>query len=60
LASIGDLVAVIYRSDRDEKNNPDEYIHYFDKEPILASDGDGEKLYILDYSGVVTERGIEG
>lgn len=62
LLSIGDLSAVIYKSNRDtgEDGEQEEFIHYFDNEPILATSGTGKDLFILDYTGSVTEKGIEG
>lgn len=59
LVQVGDLVEIVYKSDKfDGKMR--EYVHTFGKEkPILAAGANG-KLYIIGGKYKITSRGIEG
>lgn len=59
LVHLGSLVGIIYRSKKgDGKTNA--YIHFMEKPPFLASNPEGNQLYIVGGNYHVTERGIEG
>jgi hypothetical protein len=57
---LGELVGVIYRSDRGQRGSPRNYIHFMENPPRLASNAEGTQLYIVGGNYRVTERGIEG
>jgi hypothetical protein len=59
LVSVGDLEAVIYRSEKSGKSEP--YVHFFDDPtPVLATSVDGEELHIVGGRARVDKRGIVG
>ena len=60
LVKIGKLRGLIYSSDKGERGCPKSYIHFMEKEPLLACDARGKQLYILGGNYRVTRRGIEG
>jgi hypothetical protein len=57
---LGELVGVIYRSDKGQPGSPRNYIHFMEHPPRLASNAEGTQLYIVGGSYRVTSRGIEG
>ena len=57
---LGELVGVIYRSDRRQRGSPKNYIHFLENPPRLTSNAEGTQLYIIGGSYRVTPRGIEG
>jgi hypothetical protein len=60
LTELGELVGVIYRSDRRTPGRARTYIHFMQDRPRLASDATGRQLYVVGGSYRVTARGIEG
>jgi hypothetical protein len=60
LTDLGELVGVIYRSDRRTPGRARTYIHFMRDRPRLARDASGRQLYVLGGSYRVTARGIEG
>lgn len=59
LIPVGQLDGVLYTTIRDGKK--ESYIHEFKKpnsQPLLATDADGEQLYILEGNYKFTEKGI--
>jgi hypothetical protein len=59
MVELGDLLGVIYRSDRGRPGRPRTYIHLMRYPPILASDVEGRQLYVVGGRYRVTGRGIE-
>jgi hypothetical protein len=61
LAPLGELRGLIYRP-RPAFNGdaPKNYIHFFQRPPLLAADPAGRRLYILGGHYRLTPRGIEG
>jgi hypothetical protein len=57
---LGDLVGLIYRSDKGQPGRPRAYIHFMQDPPRLVSNPEGTQLYIVGGSYRVTRRGIEG
>jgi hypothetical protein len=57
---LGDLVGLIYRSDKRQPGRPRAYIHFMQDPPRLVSNPEGTQLYIVGGSYRVTRRGIEG
>jgi hypothetical protein len=57
---LGELVGLIYRSDKWQRGDPRTYIHVLRDPPRLVSDIDGRQLFLLGGSYRVTARGIEG
>jgi hypothetical protein len=57
---LGELVALIYRSDKEQPGSPKNYIHFMEEQPRLVSNIEGTQLYIVGGSYRVTPRGIEG
>ncbi len=60
VVELGELVGVIYRSDKGQRSWPHTYIHVMEDPPRLVSNVDGTQLYIVGGSYRVTGRGIEG
>lgn len=60
VVKLGDLVGVIYRSDKWRPGRPRNYIHFMEQRPMLVSNVHGTQLYIAGGSYRVTRRGIEG
>ena len=60
VVELGDLVGLIYRSDKGQPGRPRAYIHFMQDPPHLVSNVEGTQLYIVGGSYRVTERGIEG
>jgi hypothetical protein len=57
---LGDLVGLIYRSDKWQPGRSRAYIHLMQHPPRLVSNVEGTQLYIVGGRYRVTERGIEG
>jgi len=57
---LGELVGVIYRSEKEQPGSPRNYIHFMENPPRLTSNAEGTQLYIIGGSYRVTPRGIEG
>jgi len=57
---LGELVGLIYRSDKGRPGWQRTYIHFLEDPPWLASNVEGTQLYIVGGSYRVTRRGIEG
>jgi len=60
VVQLGDLVGLIYRSDKWQRGEPRTYIHVLRDPPRLVSDIGGRQLFMLGGSYRVTARGIEG
>jgi hypothetical protein len=58
--ALGELVGVIYRSDKWNPGRLQTYIHFMEDPPQLVSNVEGSQLYIVGGSYRVTRRGIEG
>jgi hypothetical protein len=57
---LGELLGLIYRSDRARPAWPRAYIHFMQDPPHLVSNVEGTQLYIVGGSYRVTHHGIEG
>ena len=57
---LGQLVGVMYRSDKGRPGQPRTYMHRMEDPPRLVSNVEGTQLYIVGGSYRVTPRGIEG
>lgn len=57
---LGELLGLIYRSDKWQPGLPQAYIHLLQDPPCLVSNVEGNQLYIVGGSYQVTRRGIEG
>jgi hypothetical protein len=57
---LGELVGIIYRSDKGQAGVPRNYIHFMENPPRLACNIEGTQLYIVGGSYRVTPQGIEG
>jgi hypothetical protein len=60
VVELGELVGLIYRSDKGQPGQPQTYIHRMEDPPRLVSNVEGTQLYIVGGSYQVTPRGIEG
>lgn len=60
LVDLGELRAVVYRSDRGSPGRHRTYVHFLESSPRLACDAAGRQLYVLGGDYRVTRRGIEG
>jgi hypothetical protein len=60
VVALGELVGVIYRSDKGPAEKPRTYVHFMEDPPRLVSDPGGRQLYVVGGSYRVTEKGIEG
>lgn len=60
VVELGELVGVMYRSDKGQPGQPRTYIHRMEDPPRLVSNIGGTQLYIVGGSYQVTSRGIEG
>jgi hypothetical protein len=60
VVELGELVGLIYRSDKYKRGQPSTYIHFMEVPPTLASDPQGTQLYVVGGNYRVTSRGIEG
>jgi hypothetical protein len=57
---LGELVGVMYRSDKGQPGRPRTFIHRMEDPPRLVSNIEGTQLYIVGGSYRVTHRGIVG
>jgi hypothetical protein len=60
VVELGELVGLMYRSDKGQPGQPHTYIHRMENPPRLVSNIEGTQLYIVGGSYQVTPRGIEG
>ena len=60
VVELGDLLGLIYRTDKGGAGHARAYIHRLENPPQLLSNVEGTQLYILGGSYRVTSRGIEG
>ena len=60
VVELGELVGLIYRSDKGQPGQPLTYIHQMEDPPRLVSNIEGTQLYIVGGSYRVTPQGIEG
>ena len=60
VVELGELVGLIYRSDKGQPGRPRTYIHRMEDPPRLVSNIEGTQLYIVGGSYQITPRGIEG
>lgn len=60
LVNMGDLIGLIYRSNRGPAGEAKQYLHLFDLPPRLACAPDGKRLFVLGGNYRVGRRGIEG
>lgn len=60
VVDLGELVGLMYRSDKSRPGQPLTYIHQMEDPPHLVSNIEGTQLYIVGGSYRVTSRGIEG
>lgn len=60
VVELGELVGLMYRSDKGQPGQPLTYIHRMEDPPRLVSNIEGTQLYIVGGSYRVTPRGIEG
>jgi hypothetical protein len=56
---LGDLVGLIYRSDKWQQGRPRTYIHRLEAPPALVSNVAGTQLYLVGGRYRITARGIE-
>jgi len=59
LVSLGRLRGLIYSSDRGSPGHCRSYIHFMRRPPLLASNPEGNRLFLLGGRYRVTRRGIE-
>ena len=60
VVELGELVGLMYRSDKGQPGQPQTYIHRMEDPPRLVSNIEGTQLYIVGGSYQITPRGIEG
>jgi transglutaminase-like putative cysteine protease len=60
VAQLGELMGLIYRSDKWNQGTPRTFIHFMTDPPRLVSNAAGTQLYIVGGRYRVTARGIEG
>jgi hypothetical protein len=60
VVELGDLVGLMYRSDKWQRGHPRTFIHVMRRRPRLVCDPAGRQLYIVGGAYRVTRRGIEG
>jgi hypothetical protein len=60
VVELGDLVGLIYRSDKGQPGKQLTYIHRMEDPPRLVSNIEGTQLYVVGGSYRVTPQGIEG
>jgi hypothetical protein len=60
VVELGELMGLIYRSDKGQSGRPRTYIHFMENPPRLASNTEGTQLYVVGGSYRVTPQGIEG
>jgi hypothetical protein len=60
VVELGELVGLIYRSDKGRPGRPRTYIHFMENPPRLVCNPEGTQLYVVGGSYRVTQQGIEG
>ena len=60
LVRLGRLKGLIYSSDRGQCGRPRTFVHFMESPPVLASNPEGNRLYILGGRYRVTRHGIVG
>ena len=60
VVQLGDLVGLIYRSDKRQRGKSRTYIHRLTTPPRLVSNVDGTQLFLVGGSYRITPRGVEG
>lgn len=60
VVELGDLLGLIYRSDKGQAGRSQAYIHLMQNPPRLVSNPAGTQLYLVGGNYRVTGRGIEG
>jgi hypothetical protein len=60
VVDLGELVGIIYRSDKGQPGQPQSYIHFMQDPPRLVSNIEGTQFYIVGGSYRITQEGIEG
>jgi len=60
VVELGDLLGLIYRSDRGGSGRSRTFVHFMDDPPRLVTEPSGRQLYVIGGSYLVTPRGIEG
>ncbi len=60
VVDLGELVGLIYRSDKWQPGHPRSYIHRLQTPPRLVCNVEGTQLYIVGGNYHITDRGIEG
>jgi hypothetical protein len=60
VVDLGELVGIIYRSDKGQAGQPQAYVHFMQDPPRLVSNIEGTQLYIVGGSYQITRQGIEG
>ena len=60
VVELGDLLGLIYRSDKGQPGRPRTYIHFMENPPRLVTNVEGTQLHVVGGSYRVTPKGIEG
>jgi hypothetical protein len=60
VVELGELVGLIYRSDKGQPGQPRTYIHFMENPPRLVCNPEGTQLYVVGGGYRVTQQGIEG
>lgn len=60
VVELGELVGLIYRSEKEQPGQPRTYIHFMENPPRLVCNPEGTQLYVVGGSYRVTPQGIEG
>jgi hypothetical protein len=60
VVDLGELVGIIYRSDKGQPGQPQAYIHFMQTPPRLVSNIEGNQLYIVGGNYQITRQGLEG
>ncbi len=60
VVDLGEMVGIIYRSDKGQPGQPQAYVHFMQDPPRLVSNVEGTQLYIVGGSYQITQQGIEG
>lgn len=60
VVELGDLVGLIYRTDKWQPGRPRTYVHFMGDQPKLVSNLAGTQLYLVGGSYRLTRHGLEG
>jgi hypothetical protein len=60
VVQLGELVGLIYRSEKGVSRTPRTYIHFMENPPRLVSNALGTQLYIVGGRYRISPQGIEG